>query len=260
MKPVAPRYFVLNAAVSFLIGAVVLATVSNTALAQPISASVTSYSYGGTSGINNTYIEVPWSQSSNNSDSWNGVPQALTASSSVSDPTNPFVTTYIVSDNINANWSPSSNSGTIRIDDSYNLIGTNGLLSYTSFADTAWSYTFIAEATGQVGLNFQNSNPLAGVSLFTLSGPFSPSNIDLYQGSTESFTGSVIAGQQYTLEVQDTLIISKSTADQGPQEFISDFSFTLPGATSSVPDTASTLPLLGGALAGLAALRRRFAK
>ena len=31
-------------------------------------------------------------------------------------------------------------------------------------------------------------------------------------------------------------------------------------STQSVPDAASTLPLLGGALAGLAALRRRFAR
>ena len=40
---------------------------------------------------------------------------------------------------------------------------------------------------------------------------------------------------------------------------VADFSWSLPGASESVADGGTTLSLLGGALAGLALLSRRFA-
>lgn len=255
------RFAVLKLPVSFLIGAAVLPAFSGVALAQPRSGSVTSYSYGGTGAIAGEFYPAPWGESSTQTESWNGVPSMLTANSSVSEPSSQFLNTYTVSDSIYANWSPSGDSGAIQIDDSYDLIVSPGLFSYTYFAQTSWSYTFTAEATGQVDFNYQNSNPAEGeVLLFNLTGPFTPSGIELFQDSAESFTGSVIAGNTYTLDVQDALIISTDTTNQGPQEYTSDFSFSLPSSTSAVPDSSATLTLLSGVVAGLAALRRRIAR
>jgi hypothetical protein len=270
MKPITQMAF-LKATVSLLIGASVLATVSSTALANPNSGSVTSYSNGYISGVNGTNDMVDWSPpTSTNSDSWTGTPGALTANSSLIGSTSDITQvygpiSYSLSDSISASWSSSGNSGTIRIDDSFDVehpIGL-GLMSGTNFSGTVWSYTFTAEATGEVDFNYQGSasQDITGLDYFDLSGPFSQSSFNIYPDSTETeVTGSVIAGQQYTLEVQDSLRFVQSGGISGPNESITDFSFTLPSAPSDVPDSSATLTLLSGALAGLAALRRRFAK
>ena len=88
---------------------------------------------------------------------------------------------------------------------------------------------------------------------------FADNTIDGIQLASNS--GFLNDGDNTLLEVPPSFTPDSITLDFGDGAVVGDGSnlvFNI--ESSSVPDTASTLTLLGGALAGLAALRRRFAR
>lgn len=238
----------------------------NEVAATPDSATVYSFTYGNLNSLGGPAFAVgsneSWGPSNpptnplSSSATWNAKGFDLTNSNSIS-----------------ATFSADGNSGSIIMGDDFtgNLGGIAAYGSDGSF----WSYTFTADATGEISMSYdtkQTSYFPDGSSQIG-AGPFnniagSPFTTHLFSslGNGESIgveTGTVIQGQTYTIGVQD---VAGNAAYFYGQEYVESgvFNFTLPGnppaPSTSVPDAASTLPLLGGALAGLAALRRRFAK
>jgi hypothetical protein len=193
-----------------------------------------------------------------------------------------------------ATWAPDGTSGTFTSD--YSLSSTQAA-SYVSVAvdngpfggnpddlyDTVgtppnWGYSFIATESGNFVLDYNvtmtgDTFGLQGFSMFGIYSPLyaSENNGQGYLNtnpnapggygidSSGEFVAPVVAGTTYTIGLAEQSNYGGSALD-ATGSVVADFSWTLPGAASSVPDAGSTLTLLGAAFAGLAAVRRRFAK
>jgi hypothetical protein len=183
-----------------------------------------------------------------------------------------------------ATWSPNGTSGTFTSDYSlsssqsaaYVVVGVNNIpfggnpdnLYTTVVTPPNWGYEFTATESGNFVVDYDvtMTGDLFGLQGFNMSGIYSPTFPGNYlntgdedPSSSGVFVAPVVAGQTYTLGMGEESNYGGSALDV-TGSVVADFSWTLPGATRSVPDSGATITLLGSALAGLAALSRRFGK
>jgi hypothetical protein len=136
--------------------------------------------------------------------------------------------------------------------------------NYDQMAATATAAGFTL-ADGQDVQSLLNSIPVGGAAWSTDASIMgSAPNRALiwggYLGSSNASAGWAYAFQgDATWTLVDDAVPS-NTVPNGDSDIADMDIFAFKTGTSSVPDASSTLTLVGGALAGLAALRRRFAK
>ncbi len=136
--------------------------------------------------------------------------------------------------------------------------------SYNQMATTAAADGFTL-ANEQDVQNLLNSIPVSGADWSTDASIMgSAPNRQLiwgaYLGSTDATAGWAYAfdGDPSWTFVNDA--VGSDVVPNGDSDIADMNIFAFEGGRASVPDPASTLALVGGAFAGLAALRRRFAK
>jgi hypothetical protein len=181
-------------------------------------------------------------------------------------------------------WAPNGTSGTFTSDyslasspeASYVSIGANNIpfggnpdnLYHTVGTPPNWGFEFTAEASGDFVLDYDvtmtgNLFGLQGFSMFGIASPTYPGGYldtgNEISSSSDVFVAPVVAGQTYTIGLEEQSNYSGSGLDS-TGSVVADFSWSLPGASESVPDSSMTATMLGGALVSLAMLRRRFAK
>jgi hypothetical protein len=141
-----------------------------------------------------------------------------------------------------------------------------------------WGYEFTATASGDFVLDYDitMNGDTFGLQGFSLSGIYSPqyaaaNNGDGYLNTNPSgptadgidnsgeYVAPVTAGETYTLSFSEESNFTGGGTN-GSGSVAADFSWSLPRASSSVPDSGSTVTLLGGVLVGIAALRRKYAR
>ena len=182
--------------------------------------------------------------------------------------------TYTTGNTVGMTISPDGNSGSATMTDEWTgggptewFTGTYESLNYyvtglNPSGATYWSYTFEADVSGQVTLDYDTPINSSYINL-----PGSLFATTQSVGGIGSETANVTAGSMYTIGIED---IFNNSADFGvssygvlgasPYTETGDFSFDISGNPQGVPDDCETFALLGTALAGLAALRRRFVK
>ena len=221
-----------------------LLIIPSAALATPIAGSM---SFGVSVTANGDPTVSAYS-----SDSWTGTPAPLSVNALA---TTPNGSTAFGSGT--SSWAPDGNSGSLGMQFGWATITASGVLTDLSLPN--WSYTFTADATGnfvmdyavvgsgfQFGLwGFNLSHNFASGSGAPLTSPFSAS-------SSGQFVGAVVAGQTYTASLSNNGNVSG-----GPFSYsgsaVGDFQWRV----TNLPDSGSTLALLGLALGGFALRRNR---
>jgi hypothetical protein len=260
--------------------AICLAGATGSAIAQPTSGSIAA---GAGAFAYDSNLPKPPADDVANGASWSGsVTSPLDASAdayqSVDDSTGSGFSHATA--NASATWAANGLSGTMDYNytmasnwDPAILGGVNNVP--LPLGDTTiWEYQFTAEKTGDFVLNFSTSvsgQPF-GFKSFALGGIISTTDtyLDTSTGgsgpagldNTGQFLGLVTAGDSYDIYLGGAennysgggSDLNWSGASSG------DFSWTLPGGSNSVPDGGATAAMLGMGVAGLACLRRRFAR
>jgi len=261
---------------------------TGTAQVQPIEGSISAYSQVNARNVN---LPNPGPITSTQTENWYTIPVSpLSVSTSVTESADAGYGTSggTATMSETATWAPDGTSGTFTSDyslsstqeASYVGVGVNNIpfggnpdnLYNTVGTPPNWGYEFTATESGDFVLDYDvtmtgtGPDPIFGLQGFSMYGIASPSYPGYYlstgneiANSSGVFVAPVVAGQTYTIGMSEESNYSGSALDS-TGSVVADFSWTLPGASNSVPDPASTLTLLGGALAGLAALRRQLAK
>jgi hypothetical protein len=255
-----------------------LVAATGTAVAQPVEGSISAYSqaYATTGG-------PPVPVTSTQTENWYTTPVSLSVSTSATASANAGYgrSSGTATMDETATWAPNGTSGTFTSDytlsssqeASYVTVGVNNIpfggnpndLYDTVGTPANWGFEFTATQSGNFVLNYDvtmtgNLFGLQGFGLFGISGTGGYLDTgDETSSSSGVFVAPVLAGQTYTIGLAEESNYGGSALDT-TGSVNADFSWTLPGATSSVPDSASTLTLIGGAFAGLAALHRRLAR
>jgi hypothetical protein len=281
VKPVS-RLALLLASVSLLIAA------TGTATAQPMTGSISAYAQAYAYNANLSLQVQPPTDTSTQTEYWNTNPISPLSVSTFATQTadagsGPSSGTASMSET--ATWAPNGTSGTFTSDytlssstaASYVIVGVNNIpfggnpdnLYNPNVPPQNWGFEFTATASGNFVLDYDITQTGAPTGLmgFSLSGIYSPLYASENDGqgylstgvnSSGEFVAPVVAGQTYTLGLGEQSNYGGSALDiTGSVD--ADFSWTLPGASSSVPDGGATLAMLGMGVAGLAFLRRRFA-
>ena len=269
-----------------------LAAGSGTAFSQPVQGNISVYSQA--SAYDTTLPQTP-GVTSTQTGSWNLIPASETANSfatqSVDAQSGDGSATASMSGL--ASWAPNGDSGAFSFDYTLASVRSATVLESANNAPFGgnpenlygtvgtppdWGYEFTATASGDFVLDYDitMTGDTFGLQGFSLSGIYSPQYAALNNGNgyldtnpsgptadgvdnSGEYVAPVTAGETYTLSFSEESNFSGGGTD-GSGSVTADFRWSLPGASSSVPDGAATLPLLGSACVGIAALRRRYAR
>ncbi len=192
--------------------------------------------------------------------SWTLVPSSLTLSASATS-NDPAGLPNVAFDNGGATWAADGNSGVVDLTWGWKTVDAT---SIATNGGTDWKYEFQADATG----TFEMSYDILGVGpqLFGLNGVILTSNFDSAAGApvpnafdptmSGLFVGGVTAGQTYWVQLDNNGNVG-SESYEADSKGVGHFVWSITPGTPGVPDAASTLLLLGTALAGLLAVGRR---
>lgn len=265
-----------------------LVAATGTAFAQPIQGSISAYAQAYAVNDNTSQTQPP-TDTSTQTKYWNTnpiSPLSVSAFATQSADAGYGSSSATASMSETATWAANGTSGTFTSDytlasssaTDYVVVGPNNIplggnpddLYGTVGALPNWGFKFTAEESGNFVLDYDSTATgfLFGLQGFNLSGLYSPQYASENNGqgylsadinSSGEFVAPVVAGQTYTLFLSEESNYGGSGLGT-TGSVVADFSWTLPGATSSVPDGGTTIAMLGTVFAGLAALRRRFGK
>jgi hypothetical protein len=262
-----------------------LVAACGTARAQPIEGSISAYSQANAYNVN---LIDPGAVTSTQTENWYNTPVSpLSVSTSATQSANAGYgsSSGTATMNETATWSPNGTSGTFTSDyslsttqeASYVSVGVDNIpfggnpdnLYNTVGGPPNWGYEFTPTESGNFVLDYDvtMTGNLFGLQGFSMFGLYSPTyngtggyldTPDETPSSSGVFVAPVMAGHTYTIGLNEQSNYGGSAIDT-TGSVVADFSWTLPGATSSVPDSGMTLSMVGAAFAGLVALRRRLA-
>jgi hypothetical protein len=180
-----------------------------------------------------------------------------------------------------ATWAPDGDSGTVQMNWGWSTSGASRVNDNSTAVDQYdaidnWTYTFTADVTGQFIMDYsvtanesEDTFGLQGIAIDldnfdSSSNPPQLNPID----PTESgvFVGDVTEGQSYTVSLNEQGNVSSENADNQlvnnlyrVADASASVEWSIVGSPpqASVPDGGEAICLLGGALAGLAGLRRK---
>jgi len=194
--------------------------------------------------------------------SWSGTPASLSVAATApsalpsGSATNAFA-------NGTAAWAADGNSGSVAFNYGWSFVDG---LDYanpgmqTNGNGPNWSYTFVADATGNFVLNYNLisiGDPLGLHKGFYI-GSDGGSTLNLFAAGSGTFIQAVTAGSTYNVSFMNNG--NSFDRDGGLDVAIEGtFNWTLPGGASTrVPETSSTFALLGLGLGGLGCAARRW--
>jgi hypothetical protein len=227
---------------------------ASAALAAPVSNSL---SYG----VSITTIDG-FSNSETNGASWVGTPSVIQAATDVSAFDDAGNQNEVFASGISA-VAADGNSGIFNIN--YGWYAIDAASVYTNLAGPDWSYTFVADQTGQFTLNYgvvANGSNFFGLQGFSVSDNFAnttgyPVENAFDPDTSGTLVGDITQGQSYTISVQNDGNVYGGTID-ATSDVEGTFSFNITGSGNSVPDQGSTLLLAVISTAALICVERRF--
>ena len=173
-----------------------------------------------------------------------------------------------------ATWAPDGNSGTVVVDYGWSITGAPGVGSAVGTGNNGpnWEYGFFADATGDFVLNYnvtgtgETTRPDVGA-LFGLQGfrigehRYFDLGYALVDDAHPSVSGqyvfAVTQGNYYDFQFVNLGNLNGNTIRSLDASVHGEFSWTLPGGVSTVPESSSSVVLLGLGLGGLVLSRRR---
>jgi hypothetical protein len=266
-----------------------LVAATETAFTQTIQGSISAYAQASADNVNLPAQAQPPTDTSTQTEYWNTNPISLLSVSAFATQSadagyGPSSATASMSET--ATWAPNGTSGTFTsgytlassFATDYVVVGPNNIplggnpddLYSTVGPPPNWGFEFTATESGNFTLDYDitATGNLVGLLGFNLYGIYSPQYASENDGqgylstginSSGEFVAPVVAGQTYTLGLgEESNYGGSGLGTSGSVD--ADFSWTLPGAASSVPDGGTTIVMLGTAFASLAALRCRFGK
>jgi hypothetical protein len=229
--------------ISLILSSLSLATLA--ALATPIGGSMTSFA-SLTSSTTDTYSY---------SESWVGTPPSQGVIAYI-----PSDASSVLGAVVAYNMAADGNSGSVLLHSAWDLF--DGITS-ASAEGNAWNYSFTADASGKIKMNYTLSllgqdGLTSGLNGFYMTGDLG-GHFFAAGNTSGQFLASVIAGNSYSFSLSTNANISGTNLNgyHGTMEGV--FDWFLPGS-SIVPDPTSTIGLLALSFAGLATLRRKIVR
>ena len=226
-------------------------------VATPVSASISADNYTLLNLVDSTqYVSAAWSVG-------NPAPGPLSTSTTGTLPL------FSATSSTSASFSADGNFATFNFTEHLATNFANGNVEYPyySFSGSSFTYTFVADATGVMTLQYDLEVTNPNGSLIQFPG-FALSPAATFVGTitnngtaseTGTLTGNVVAGVEYTVGVNQTLqgtfIIDAPTTPNNTGNLTATFNFTAPTA---VPEPGAAAAILGTlALVAVGWVRRR---